>query len=71
MAVFFWIQLPRPELRSEVLLYSTSNSSKHLFLFVLKFATHMECFDLSHYLIEVVFSSVGVVPRLGLLVNIL
>ena len=51
-------------------MYSTSNSSKHLFLFVLKFATHIEYFDLVNCLIEVVFRSAGVVPRLGLLVNV-
>jgi len=47
-----------------------SDLSKQLVLFILWFTTHIECFDLGHYLVEVVFRSVGVVPRLGLLVDI-
>jgi len=70
MAVFFWIQLPRPELRSEVLLYYPSDLSKKLVLIVLWFTTHIECFDLGRNLVEVVLCSVGMVPRLGLLVNV-
>ena len=59
--------------RSYVLRYFCtyhSDLSKQLVLFVLWFTTHIECFDLGRNLVEVVFRSVGMVPRLGLLVNV-
>jgi len=68
VVVFVWIQFPHPELRSEVLLYLPL--SKQLVLIVLWFTTHIECFDLGRNLVEIVFRSVGVVPRIGLLVNV-